>query len=117
MAELAETGASLRSARLRISTLLWRRPRLKLALLLASPVLAFVVVYVGALAALFISAFWQVDAFTGKVVHVWTLDNFRSLYQDRVYREIALRTLGIAAAVTLTDIVLAFPLAYFMASV
>jgi putative spermidine/putrescine transport system permease protein len=117
VAELAETGASLRSARLRISALLWRRPRLKLTLLLAGPVLAFLVVYVGALASLFISAFWQVDSFTGKVVHVWTLDNFKSLYQDKVYREIALRTLWIAAAVTVTDIFLAFPLAYFMARV
>jgi putative spermidine/putrescine transport system permease protein len=117
MAELAEAGASLRSVRLRLSAVLWRRPWLKLALLLAAPVLAFAVVYVGALASLFVASFWQVDSFTGKLVHTWTLENFRSLYQDKVYREIAFRTLWMAAAVTLTDIVLAFPLAYFMARV
>ena len=117
MVELAEAGAPIRDARLRISAALWRRPWLKLALLLAAPVLAFAIVYLGALASLFVSAFWQVDSFTGKVLHHWTFSNFQSLYQESVYREIALRTLWMAAAVTLTDIVLAFPLAYFMARV
>src|SRR5437764_13916855 len=117
MSELAEAGASFRSARLRLSAALWRRPWLKLALLLAAPVLAFAVVYLGALASLFISAFWQVDAFTGKVVRHWTFSNFSSLYHESVYWRITGRTIGLAAAVTLTDIVLAFPLAYFMARV
>jgi putative spermidine/putrescine transport system permease protein len=115
MAELAEAGASLRSARLRISAALWRRPWLKLALLLAAPVLAFGIVYLGALISLFISAFWQVDSFTAKVVHTWTLDNFRTLWDDHTYWRITGRTIGLAAAVTVTDILLAFPLAYFMA--
>jgi putative spermidine/putrescine transport system permease protein len=95
---------------------------LKLALLLAAPVLAFAVVYLGALVSLFISAFWEIDAFTAQVIHHWTLDNFYNaqhtgLLQEKVYRDIAIRTLWMAAAVTLTDIVLAFPLAYFMARI
>jgi putative spermidine/putrescine transport system permease protein len=85
--------------------------------LLALPVLAFAVVYLGSLVALFISSFWQVDSFTGKVVHIWTLDNFQTLRDDPVYRRIALRTIAIAAAVTVTDAILAFPLAYFMARI
>jgi putative spermidine/putrescine transport system permease protein len=117
MVELAEAGAPFRSARLRLSAGLWRRPWLKVVLLLAPPVLAFLVVYIGSLAALFVSSFWQVDSFTGKVVHTWTLDNFRSLVEDKVYRDIAFRTIWMAAAVTVTDAVLAFPLAYFMARV
>jgi putative spermidine/putrescine transport system permease protein len=117
MAELAEAGAALRSARLRLSAALWRRPWLKVALLLALPVLAFLVVYLGSLAALFISSFWEVDSFTGKVVHTWTLGNFRSLVEDKIYRDIAFRTIWMAAAVTATDALLAFPLAYFMARV
>jgi putative spermidine/putrescine transport system permease protein len=117
MVDLAEAGPPFRAARLRLSAVLWRRPWLKVAALLALPVLAFAVVYLGALTALFVSSFWQVDSFTGKVVHVWTLDNFHSVIHDSVYRRIALRTIGIAAAVTVTDAVLAFPLAYFMARV
>ena len=121
MTEPGEAGA-LRGARLSLSAALWRRPWLKLALLLAAPVLAFAVVYLGALVSLFISAFWEVDAFTAQVIHHWTLDNFYNaqhtgLLQEKVYRDIAIRTLWMAAAVTLTDIVLAFPLAYFMARI
>ena len=115
MAELVETGALLRSARLRLSAALWRRPWLKLGLLLAAPVLAFAVVYLGALVSLFISAFWSIDAFTAAVIHTWTLDNFKTLWNDHTYWRITGRTIGIAAAVTLTDALLAFPLAYFMA--
>ena len=55
------------------------------------------------------------DSFTGKIVHTWSLDNFRTLIDDPVYRRIAFRTIWIAAAVTVTDAILAFPLAYFMA--
>ena len=114
MTEVAEAGA-LRGARLRLSAALWRRPWLKLALLLAAPVLVFAVVYLGALASLFVSAFWQVDAFTAAVIHTWSLDNFRRLWDDHTYWRITGRTIGLASAVTLTDAVLAFPLAYFMA--
>jgi len=113
--EAVEAGASLRSARLRLSAALWRRPWLKLGLLLAAPVLAFTVVYLGALISLFISAFWSIDAFTAAVIHTWTLDNFKILWNDHTYWRITGRTIGIAAAVTVTDAVLAFPLAYFMA--
>ncbi len=86
MTEFAEAGASLRSARLRLSAALWRRPWLKLGLLLAAPVLVFAVVYLGALVSLFVSAFWQIDSFTAAVIHKWTLDNFKTLWNDvRIY--------------------------------
>ena len=114
MTEVVEAGA-LRGARLRLSAALWRRPWLKLGLLLAAPVLVFAVVYLGALVSLFISAFWQVDAFTAAVIHTWSLDNFRRLWDDHTYWRITGRTIGLASAVTLTDALLAFPLAYFMA--
>jgi putative spermidine/putrescine transport system permease protein len=80
------------------------------------PIAFFVAIYLAALVALFISAFWQVNVFTG-IEHVWTWSNFSTLWHDPVYRTVTLRTIGIAAAVTLTDAVLAFPFAYFMARV
>ena len=89
-----------------------------LLLLLVPPVAAFLFVYVGSLGALFVSAFWQVDSFTGKIVHDWTLQNFDDiLHSGGTYLRIAGRTIGIAAAVTLMDAILAFPLAYYMARV
>src|SRR6266567_5926600 len=117
MLDSAAAGLPFREARLRLSTIFWRRPWLKALALLALPLAAFVFVYLGALVALFVSAFWQINDFTAKVEHVWTLDNFSTLIHDSVYRRIALRTIGLASAVTLTDAVLAFPLAYFMARI
>ena len=104
-------------ARRPIGGVLWRRPWLKALSLLSPPVLAFTLVYVAALVALFVSAFWSVDPFTSKLIHNWTLDNFRTLWQQSTYRTVALRTIYIAAAVTLTDAIIAFPFAYFMARV
>src|SRR5438105_8354228 len=115
MLDAAAAGLPLRRARLRLSAVFWRRPWLKALALLVLPLGAFAVFYLGALIALFVSAFWQVNDFTARVEHVWTLANFKALIHQTVYRRIALRTIGLAAAVTLTDAVLAFPLAYFMA--
>jgi putative spermidine/putrescine transport system permease protein len=87
------------------------------SLLLAGPLAWLVVAYLGSLAVLFIAAFWSLDDFSGQVVHSYSLDNFRTLWEGRVYREIVLRTVGVAAAVTVTDAILAFPIAFFMAKV
>ncbi len=84
-------------------------------LLLTAPGAWFVLIYLASLVILFVSAFWTVDSFTGKLVHSWTLDNFKTLVNDPTYRTIALRTIGIAAAVTVTDAVLALPFAYYAA--
>jgi putative spermidine/putrescine transport system permease protein len=76
-----------------------------------------VVVYLGSLALLFMSSFWRLDPFTAEVQHTWGLQNFQTIFTEPVYRTIALRTIAIAAAVTVMDIALAFPLAYYMARV
>jgi putative spermidine/putrescine transport system permease protein len=66
---------------------------------------------------LFVAAFWQLDEFSGQIVKEPTFDNFKLLWETPVYRTIALRTIGIAALVTVTDAILAFPIAFFMAKV
>ena len=104
-----------RPLRRRLSALVYRHPRGKLALLLGPTMVWMVVVYLGALTLLFVSAFWRVDPLTSTVQHKWGLQNFHTMVQDPVYLKIAFRTMGIAVAVTLTDIVLAFPLAYYAA--
>ena len=96
---------------------LWRRPRLQLSLLLAGPVGWLVIAYLGSLAVLFLAAFWQLDTFSGKVVHSYGIQNFETLIREGVYRSIVLRTVLIAAAVTVTDALLAFPIAFYMAKV
>jgi putative spermidine/putrescine transport system permease protein len=111
-----EAGPAGRRARLRVSGFLWRRPWLKALSLLTLPVAAFLLVYIGALAALMVSSFWTVNSFTATIEHTWSLANYRIIFStSQPYLHIAARTIGIAAAVTVTDAVLAFPLAFFMA--
>jgi len=115
--DVAAAGSPVRGARLRLSAAFWRRPWLRATSLLGPPLLCFLCIYVASLIVLFVSAFWDTDSFTGKLVHHWTFANFEQLFSwsDPTYLRIAGRTIGIAAAVTVTDAVLAFPLAYFMA--
>ncbi len=77
----------------------------------------FVLVYLTSLVLLLVTAFWTIDTFTTQIVQVWNLDNFRIILTEPAYRQIIGRTVGIAALVTVTDAVLAFPFAYYMAKV
>ncbi len=112
-AVLTARPTGFRAARIRASAVLFRRPWLRAVLLLSAPGAWFVAIYLAALALLFISALWSVEPFTGKLVHHWTFENFEQLFKVPAYRTIALRTIGIAAAVTLTDALIALPFAFF----
>ena len=101
----------------RVAAALYRRPRVRLGLLLAGPVGWLVVAYLGSLAVLFLNAFWTRDPFTGLVIREATLENFAEVVRDPLYRTVTLRTVGMALAVTITCIVLAFPIAFYMARV
>ncbi|WP_198954864.1 ABC transporter permease [Kineosporia sp. R_H_3] len=107
------------SAAVRASSFLHRHPRLRLAGLLSAPMLWLVVAYLGSLAVMFVTAFWRLD--TGGFVAVLdrtpSLQNFTELLTEDVYRRVALRTLGIAAAVTVVDTLVALPMAFYMAKV
>ena len=93
------------------------RPRLQVGTLLAGPVGWLVVGYLGSLAVLLVAAFWSVDPLSGEVVRGFGLENFETLLDEPVYRTIVWRTVLIAALVTVTDAVLAFPIAFYMAKV
>lgn len=97
-----------------LSTLLWRSRGLQLLARLVAPLGWLVVVYLGSIAVLLVSAFWSVDSFTNKVVRVYTTSNFNQLVTDSLYREVALRTLLVAVAVTVIDALIALPMAFFM---
>jgi putative spermidine/putrescine transport system permease protein len=96
---------------------LHRHPKARLGLLLGPPMLWLGVAYLGALAALFVTALWTQNGFTGLIERQWTLDSFRTLFTVDVYRTIALRTIGVAALVTVIDALVAFPIALYMAKV
>jgi putative spermidine/putrescine transport system permease protein len=118
--EKARTTRGLRpksGGALPFQSLLWRFPWLRTTLLLTPPLGWFIVVYLASLGLLLITAFWAIDEFTTKIVQVWNLDNFQTILTDPTYQLIIGRTLIIAALVTVTDGVLAFPFAYYMARV
>jgi putative spermidine/putrescine transport system permease protein len=93
------------------------RPRLQLGLLLSGPLGWLGLAYLGSLVVLFAAAFWHLDAFSGEVVKGFSFQNFQTLWEGDVYRTIALRTFAIAAAVTVTDALIALPIAFYMAKV
>jgi putative spermidine/putrescine transport system permease protein len=100
----------------RLAAWLYRHPRAQLRLLLLGPMAWMVVVYLGSLFFLLLGAFWDEDPITGRLVPFdWTIEPFVSLVTNSVNWVITLRTVGMAALVTITDAVIAFPIAYYMA--
>jgi putative spermidine/putrescine transport system permease protein len=103
------------SAVRRLTSWLHRHDRVRLLLLIALPVGGLAIVYFGSLLILFINAFWTKDPFTSLIVRDFTLDNFVKLATTDVYRVVTLRTVGMAALVTVTCALIAFPIAYYLA--
>jgi putative spermidine/putrescine transport system permease protein len=101
----------------RVSAALWRRPWARATLLLTPALAWFVLIYLAALVVLLITAFWRINAFTTNIERVWNLGNFTLIFQNPAYRDIVLRTVEMAAGVTVVDAVIAFPFAYYMARV
>jgi putative spermidine/putrescine transport system permease protein len=87
--------------------------------LLGPAVLWLLFFYLIALALLFMTSLWQQDVFTAEIVRKWTFSNYEKLFtgQDGLWLRIYGRTVLLATIVTLVDIALAFPLAWFMARV
>jgi putative spermidine/putrescine transport system permease protein len=116
-ADYTESAARGRRGGRRLSTFFYGHPRLGLGLLLALPIGWLLIGYLGSLFVLLLASMWDTNPFTSEVVHEFTLDNFRRILEEDVYREVAWRTIKMAAFVTLADAVLAFPIAYYMARV
>lgn len=104
-----------RTAARRLSSSLSAKPRLRLALLLSAPLTWLVLVYIVALAALLVTALWSVDSFTGEIDRSLTFANLKEVATEPLYRTVALRTLGVALLVTIVDVVIALPIAFYMA--
>lgn len=98
----------------RVSTYFYQRPWLVLALLLGPPLLYMLVVYLGSLFLLLINSFYYLEEFTGLIVREFTLKTYAQIFEP-ANREIFFRTASMAAAVTVADALIAFPLAYYTA--
>jgi putative spermidine/putrescine transport system permease protein len=93
------------------------RRGLQAGALLAGPIGWLVIGYLGSLAVLLVTSFWSLGELSGEIEQTFTLQNFEDVVSNDVYRSVTARTVAIAALVTLADIVLAFPLAFYMAKV
>src|SRR6478735_4737007 len=112
-----EAVVERRSAGRRLADFFHGRPRLQVGALLAGPVSWLVIGYLGSLAILLIAAFWSVSPVSGEIQKSLSFENFETLFDEPVYRTIVFRTVLIAALVTITDAILAFPIAFYMAKV
>ena len=117
LAPIDPASASPRTVGRRVLDWLYRSPRASLVLVAGPPIGWMSVIYFGSLALLLVAAFWYLDPTTSAIVKAFSLDNFHTLLTEPVYRDITLRTLVMAAGVTLTSAILAFPIAYYMARV
>jgi putative spermidine/putrescine transport system permease protein len=83
---------------------------------LSLPLAWFLIIYLASLVVMLVTAFWTVNPFTNNLQHQLSLTNFRALTEAPIPAIIA-RTVLLAALVTVTDIVIAVPFAYYMARV
>jgi len=102
---------------LRARSALWKRPWARATLALTAPLAWFLLVYVASLVVLLITAFWQVNPFTSNIERAWSLGNLQTIVTTPAYLSIIGKTVGMAAAVTVTDAIVAVPFAYFMARI
>lgn len=97
-----------------LSDFFWRRPKFLLTLMLAPPLLWLGIVYIGSLFALLAQSFFSIDEFSGLINREFTLKTYGDLLQA-ANLDIILRTVTMAALVTLASAVIAFPIAYYAA--
>ncbi len=97
-----------------LSDTFWRRPKLLLFLMLTPPVLWLGIIYLGSLFALLLQSFFSIDEFSGLINREFTLKTYGELLRLSNL-DILVRTVTMAAAVTLACAVLAFPIAYYAA--
>lgn len=102
---------------MKIANWMHRHEKFRLAALLAAPISWIVIAYLGAITALLITAFFTINTFTGDVIRKFNLGNFKDLVSDPAYRNVALRTIGIATSVTFICALLAIPMAFYMAKI
>lgn len=98
----------------KLSNFLYAHPKLVLALLLGPPMIWMVGIYISSLFTMLLQSFFRLDDFTGQIVREFTLSTYAQLFTASNL-DIVQRTASMAAAVTLATLVIAFPLAYYMA--
>lgn len=97
-----------------LSDIFWRKPKFLLFLMLLPPVLWLGIVYLGSLFALLLQSFFSIDEFSGLINRQFTLKTYGELLLP-ANLDIIMRTVVMAALVTVASAIVAFPIAYYAA--
>jgi putative spermidine/putrescine transport system permease protein len=97
-----------------LSDLFWRRPKFLVFLLLLPVLMWLGIVYIGSLLALLLQSFFYLDDFSGVIVHEFSLRTYAELLKPQNF-DIIMRSVSMAAAVTVASAIVAFPIAYWAA--
>jgi putative spermidine/putrescine transport system permease protein len=97
-----------------LSDAFWRQPKLFVFLLLLPALLWLGIVYIGSLFALLLQSFFSIDEFSGLIKYEFTLKTYAELFRPQNL-DVIVRTVTMAAAVTVASAVIAFPIAYMAA--
>ena len=98
----------------RLSDYFYARPKVLTLILLLPPLIWIGVIYIGSLFALLLQSFYSLDDFSGVIVHEFTLSTYEQLFEE-ANLQIILRTISMAALVTIACAIIAFPVAYYAA--
>lgn len=94
-----------------------RHLKARAGLLISLPLTWLLIIYIGALFALFLTSIWKIDNFTSEVIREFTFENFTDVFTDRAYFNVTMRTLMVAISVTLLSALIAIPMAFYMARI
>ena len=100
-----------------LAAVLHRQPRLRLAGFLTPALVWLGLFYVLPMGFLLATAFFDTDSFTGRITYSFTAENVLEVLTEPAYLLTVLRSVGVAVGVTVLCVLLAVPLAAYMALV
>ena len=101
----------------RVARALHHRPRLRLGATLAPPLLWLLVIYIGSLTLLVVTAFFRLDGSTQKPTSSLTVDNLDQAFTTSAYWSTIVRSIGVAVGVTVLCLAVALPMAFYISKI
>jgi putative spermidine/putrescine transport system permease protein len=97
------------------SNYLFKNKHILLLLFLLPPLLWLGIIYLGSLIVFLFHSFFYLDGFTGKIVYKISLRTIAELFNSPANLDILIRTVVLAATVSIGAAIIGFPIAYYMA--
>ncbi len=97
------------------SNYLFKNKHILLLLFLLPPLLWLGIIYLGSLIVFLFHSLFYLDGFTGKIVYKISLSTITELFSSPANIDILIRTVVLAATVSIGAAIIGFPIAYYMA--